>query len=534
MARAPWFRHLQRIVQAAEWAERKQVSSAEALGMMQANAATRRQILAGAGAVAAAGALGAARPAFALPSPKSSASIAIVGGGLAGLACLDDLVGYGLSPTLYESGARTGGRCWSMGGSFSGPVSFPGQVVERGGELIDNLHKAMLGYAKRFKLTLEDYEKDPDEQAYYVGGTAYSEADVIDEYRDLTYAMGDDLRKIGAPTALAFTKDDESYDTTDLATYLTDVGAGSLITKVIEAAYVGEYGLEIDEQTCLAFLLFAHADRRSKFRPFGVFSDERYHLVDGNERIPQELAKANASYIQTGHRLVALADRSGGGYTLTLDAGGRTVSKTADMVVLSLPFSALRDVDTSKLTLSALKRRAISELVYGTNSKQMVGFTSRPWRTAGFKGAIYGDLPNCTVTWETNPTQATSARGVLTDYSGGDRGRRIDPTKPDTEARAFLGDLDKVFPGAKAAARTAGGKVVAHVENWSKLRDFKGSYTANHVGYFTRVADLEGLPDGQIYFAGEHTSSFYEWQGFMEGACLSGQRAAAEVVAALK
>ena len=31
-----------------------------------------------------------------------------------------------------------------------------------------------------------------------------------------------------------------------------------------------------------------------------------------------------------------------------------------------------------------------------------------------------------------------------------------------------------------------------------------------------------------LFFAGEHTSSFYEWQGFMEGAALSGLRAANE------
>ena len=37
-----------------------------------------------------------------------------------------------------------------------------------------------------------------------------------------------------------------------------------------------------------------------------------------------------------------------------------------------------------------------------------------------------------------------------------------------------------------------------------------------------------------LHFAGEHTSSFYEWQGFMEGAALSGVRAAGEVYAALR
>ena len=50
----------------------------------------------------------------------------------------------------------------------------------------------------------------------------------------------------------------------------------------------------------------------------------------------------------------------------------------------------------------------------------------------------------------------------------------------------------------------------------------------------TTIADNEAKPVGNLYFAGEHTSSFYEWQGFMEGAALSGVRAAGEVYAALR
>ena len=47
-------------------------------------------------------------------------------------------------------------------------------------------------------------------------------------------------------------------------------------------------------------------------------------------------------------------------------------------------------------------------------------------------------------------------------------------------------------------------------------------------GYFTRIAHAEAVPVQNLFFAGDHTSSFYEWQGFMEGAVLSGLRAASE------
>lgn len=56
-------------------------------------------------------------------------------------------------------------------------------MAERGGEFIDNLHKTMPGYARRFGLTREEVAKPPGEVAYFVDGRRYAEASVVDEYR---------------------------------------------------------------------------------------------------------------------------------------------------------------------------------------------------------------------------------------------------------------------------------------------------------------------------------------------------------------
>jgi monoamine oxidase len=44
------------------------------------------------------------------------------------------------------------------------------------------------------------------------------------------------------------------------------------------------------------------------------------------------------------------------------------------------------------------------------------------------------------------------------------------------------------------------------------------------------MAGLERIPAGNLFFAGEHANSFYEWQGFMEGAALSGVAAAQSIL----
>ncbi len=195
----------------------------------------------------------------------------------------------------------------------------------------------------------------------------------------------------------------------------------------------------------------------------------------------------------------------------------------------------VREVELdASLGLPAWKLFAIQNLGYGTNAKMMLGFNGPMWLRLGSNGQSYSDLTNHQNTWETNPIRATSAHAVLTDYSGGDRGARLDPRRLQTEASRFLGDLDKVYPGALAAAtRDARGDFLAHLEHWPSNPLTKGAYTCNQPGYFTTIADNEQKPVGNLFFAGEHTSSFYEWQGFMEGGAVSGLRAAAEVLRAL-
>jgi len=552
MARSSLFDQLRRTLRLAHATERRGIPIDEAIGTAREHALSRRDMLRGGVAVSAAAigsaalggcaadtsggtnddtVLGRTRSAL----PRASGSVGIIGAGLAGLACAYELNRSGLTATIYEASARSGGRCYSMGGTFGGPVTFPGQVIERGGELIDTTHMTMKAYAREFGLALTDINKEPGEVFYRVGGQTHSEAVVVEQYRVLVDAMRDDLRTVGSPTAASFTPGDAALDRLSLREYLRTRNAGPVIRAVIDTAYTLEYGLEADQLSCLSFLLFIHADRRSKFTPFGVFSDERYRIVGGNEQVARGLAARLPGQIQYGRQLVKIAKLSDGRVQLTLREGSTTRTVTHDTVVVAIPFSVLRDVTLdASLALPASKVRAIQEFRMGNNAKMMVGFSSRPWTTLGSNGASYSDLPNHQSSWETDAINATASRGVLTDYSGGARGASLDPAKAQTHAAAWLADLDKIFPGAAAAAtRDRRGQLLVHLEAWPRNPLSKGSYSANHTGYFTTIADQEAVPVGNLFFAGEHTSSFYEWQGFMEGAALSGLRAAGEVGALL-
>jgi monoamine oxidase len=501
-------------------ADARGISSTEAVD--EARALSRRGFI---GGVAAASAFAMTRRAFAAPRTPSI-DVAIVGAGLAGLQCAYELGRAGVAATIYEGGTRVGGRQFSLRGLF------PGQNAERGGELIDNLHKTMLGWVNTLGLTREDITRREGDLFYYFDGQRIPEATIVDEYRAFVAAMQNDLRSsTGAPTASAYNAADQTLDRTTLADYLTSRGCGRWAKKAIEAAYLAEYGRETSEQSCLNFLLFIHADKRSKFTPFGIYSDERFHVVEGNDKIATGIAARMPKQPELGMMLERVRKTSSGRIELTLRKGSQSIVRTHDKVVLAVPFSVLRTVDLdASLALPPWKTLAIQQLGYGDNAKQMIGFNGPVWAEQGCDGGTYSDLPNHQTTWETNPANATTARAVLTDYASGVRGLRMDPTKVQLEAERFLADLDKVLPGSKAKATKAGGKYVAHLEHWPSNPLSRGSYTCYTPGQFTTIADNEGTAVGNVHFAGEHTNSFYEWQGFMEGALLSGIDAAAGVL----
>jgi monoamine oxidase len=473
--------------------------------------------------IGAAAALGIASG-FAMASTRTGQPrIAIVGGGLGGLVCADWLRSKGLSATIYEASMRTGGRCYSLRGIF------PGQTAERGGEFIDTTHQTMRAYATEFGLAREDVTRGTGSSIYHFFGTAFSEEEVVNEYRALVPRMRADLQTCsGEPSFFSNTAGDIALDRLSLREWLaTRASELPIIRAVLDEAYLGEYGLETDRQSALNLLLFIHADRRGKFKPFGVFSDERFHIVGGNDAIATNIAQRLPGPIMTNHRLTSLSKRTSGEFEMRF-ANGRVA--VADYVVLAIPFSVLRTVALApSLGFSVDKMRAINTLGYGTNAKTMVGFNSRPWETVGCSGSLYSDKANVQTVWETNPTSASSG-GVLTDYASGDRGVAIGSMNLQTQVSRFLGDLDAIIPGAQASAtRTGGNSVLAFREHWPSNPLSRGSYTCYEPGQFTTIAGLEGQAAGRVKFAGEHTDSFYSWQGFMEGACLSGLRAAGEV-----
>src|SRR5262249_44967695 len=105
--RTPLLRSLRRLVSDFRIARATGVPLDEVAERRQAALPRRRDVLRGAAAIGA-GALvsgGARRTAYGVRQP----TIAIVGGGIAGLSCALELADRGVASTVYEASARIGG-----------------------------------------------------------------------------------------------------------------------------------------------------------------------------------------------------------------------------------------------------------------------------------------------------------------------------------------------------------------------------------------------------------------------------------------
>jgi monoamine oxidase len=497
----------------------------------------RRAMLAGLGAATGLALL----PRRALAKANTSPRIAIIGGGISGLAAALTLHDAGYASTVYEASSGIGGRM------HSNATWGNGQVSEWCGELIDTNHKTIQALARRFNLSLTDEiqaQPSGSDDTLWLFDDYYSDKQASSDFQPVHNTLQGQLQAAPFPTlynsysTLGYQLDHMSlYDW--IEAYVPG-GHGSPLGTYLDSAYVNEYGLDSRVQSSLnlVYLLGSKASPGGGFLIYGA-SDERYHIDGGNQRLPLAIADSlPAGSVLTGWRMTKIARNSDGTYALTFGNGNVV---TADRVIMTIPFSVLRGLDTSQAGFDALKQTAITQLGYGTNSKLVLQFDQRYWNTQGAWGVsdgnIYSDL-DFQNAWDTTRGYA-GGTGLLTTFRGGAPGVALgqgvpspyttaaSSSKVGQYASATLGELEGPWPGITGHWT---GKASLSLP-W-KDPNLLGSYSCWKVGQYTLFSGYERARQGNCHFAGEHSS--IDFQGFMEGGAGEGQRAANEVLADYK
>ncbi len=448
--------------------------------------------------------------------------MAVVGAGLAGLACAYRLHQHGVEATVYEARAdRVGGRCWTAR-EFGRQ-----QVGEHGGEFIDSDHSRMRALVRELGLRLEDRvawarRRSAAYSRLYLDGEL-RDWDVV--YRDfgiLKRRLRADARRTGYDDAFAADAA-RAFDRRTARQWLdADVpgGGDSLLGEAMRGYLAEEFGLDAERLSATNIFYLLEGDRADIDG-----SDERYHVDGGNDRVPRGLAeRLPDGSLHLGAPLEAMWRRDDGSYGLRF--GGRRPDVIADQVVLAAPFTTLREVDLERAALSGLKLECIEKLGMGTNAKLLMQFRDRPAHEGRWDGELTTDRPFLD-TWDSSLTQPGQT-ALLTVYTGGSvgagyPGRRAHGPAPEGVVRQTLAILERAVPGIRSdfAGR-------AWLDDWTADPWVHGSYAAFLPGQATRYAGAIARAEGGVHFAGEHTSVAY--QGFLEGAVESGERCAREIL----
>lgn len=446
-----------------------------------------------------------------------SPRVVVVGAGIAGLHAAWILRQHGITAEIFEAGARTGGRMYSVP-----DLMVQGAVTELGGEFIDSVHTDMMQLVKTFNLPLIDLQDEPYtsmRDTYYFEGRRYNEADIV---REITHVIERLRRDVAVlPTSLHRLAETPAaaFDAMSLESYLTSLGVSGWLRSFLDVAFVTENGLECGDQSALNFLTMVRADvSDGSFLQFGD-SDERFKVRGGNQRIVDALASEMHPQIRTGHMLESIG-MAGTQYVLTFRRDATSVDVSADIVLLALPFTLLRDVAIN-VPIPAEKQRAIDELRYGSNGKVVVSFDAPFWHANNDNGVIYTDLPMQLV-WDNTALQNVAAAG-LTFFNGGAMSRQIGRMTKEDAGRMLVEHLSTVWP---TASEHPPGRIERF--HWPTYRYSKGSYSSYGPGQWTQFFGRESTPVGRLFFAGEHCSE--NFKGYMNGAAETGRVAAERIL----
>jgi monoamine oxidase len=497
------------------------------------SAFSRRELLVAGGGLGAAVVLAGAGRASALAGrePRTDASVVIVGAGLAGIAAAYQLHRVGVASAVFEARDRLGGRCWSARGFADG------QTAEHGGEFIDTRHVHLRQLVRELGLELDDLfaARSGPYSPNWVRGRDLTQHEINVGMRPVQAAVAREARRVGVlrghgrvdtaaysyPTA---TPQAVAVDRLSMAEWLEMHVRGVLdadLGEWLDQTMSGWYGLNMDRLSALNWIDYLIV-------PYPG-ADERWHVHGGNDQVVHRAAATlPAASIHTGTPLRAIRRRAGGSYALDFDGVRGPV--IADLVILTVPFTTLREVDMQGAEFSAHKLAAIHELAMGSDAKVIVQYDTRPWTVDRWSSLMTSSDPDFD-TWESSADEPGQA-GLITVYAGGRTGQSWRGRAPHAPATpglrdSVLGRIDQAVPGSRAHFNGH-----AWADLWPHDPWTRGSYAAFAPGQYTRFWGRLGKPEGNVHFAGEATSTYS--QGYLNGGVESGDRTALEIMRKLR
>jgi monoamine oxidase len=491
-----------------------------------------RRALLGAGLAVGAGVAGlaAADPAAAdtAPTAGSTTSLSstvldavVIGAGLAGMTAARNLAAAGKRILVLEARDRVGGRTYDV------PVTGSSIPVEAGAEFTGPTQTHLQSLATALGVhTFTGY--NTGDGIYYADGTVIRFSGALPpmdagSLQALYTAFGTlDSLAATVPVDAPWTAPRaEEFDGQTFASWITANVSDATAQAILFLVANGALSAEARDMSLLWFLYYVAASGDENnvgtverlTGTVGGARDSRF--VGGPQQITLKIAQSLGSRVVLGAPVRSISQANGVA-TVVTDCG--TVRAKAVVVALpptlaarieyQPPLPATRDQLTQRFPLSSIGKAI---LIYDTPF----------WRASGLNGQASSTTGTVHSTFDNSPPDGSY--GALLGFIDGDAMRSIEGLSDATIKQRVLADMVNYFGSA------AGSPKQFYLERWDDQEFTRGGAPAFMApGVLTRFGSAVRPASGLIHWAGAETSTF--WNGHMEGAVRSGERAASEIL----
>jgi len=441
--------------------------------------------------------------------------VVVVGAGLAGLTVARELQRAGRSVCVLEARDRVGGR--TLQHTFRDGIG-----VELGGQWVGPTQDRVLALVEELGLdtfpTFDDGEQVvllKGDRKRYTGDPPLPLPSLVEV--GMTQKRLERLARavpLDAPwdAVRAVELDGQTVESWLRRSLRTSTAREfwRLVTQAVLSADASDVSL-------LHFCFYLHSggmlDRLISVR-HGAQQDR---VVGGTQQLSERLAAIVGSVVTSAPvRRITQDDR---GVTVHHDAG----EVQGTRVVVTVPPTLAGRIDYVP-ALPAARDQLTQKMPMGAVVKCMALYDEPFWRRDGLSGqAASFELP-VGVTFDNSPPDANF--GVLLGFIEARHGRDASAMSAEGRRRLVLDSFQQYF-GPKAA------DAIDYVDlDWSAEPYSRGCYGAHLApGVWTQYGHALRRPVGRIHWAGTETADV--WNGYMDGAIRSGERAAEEVLAAL-
>jgi monoamine oxidase len=445
---------------------------------------------------------------------RRDADVVVVGAGLAGLTAAREIERAGNKAIVLEARDRVGGR------TLNHPIG-DGKVVEVGGQWIGPGQDRIAALARELGVaTFPTHSQGQNAIEFngkltrYRGTIPRIGPHVLADVAQAQLKIARLARTIPleAPWAAnnARRLDSQTFETW-LRRNVYTRGGRALIALSIEAVWA----VEPADVSLLHVLFYARSaggfDRL--LDTDGGAQQDRF--VGGSQLISIKLADGLAD-VRLNAPVRRIEHAQDG---VTLHADGHTVR--ARSVIVAIPPTL-----TSRIAydppLPGHRDQLTQRMPQGSVIKCMAIYERPFWRDDGLSGQATSDTGPAKVVFDNSPPDGSP--GVLLGFLEGERARVIGRLPAEERREAVLRGLERLF-GPEAASP------VDFVErSWAEEEWTRGCYGCYMPpGAWTSFGDALRAPIGPIHWASAETATV--WNGYMDGAVQSGERAAREALA---